>query len=285
MSRTTESAVWRDILWQELRTDEKQVRKACHSDRRAFFHQVVVDLNEAGLLGNLKEVTHKLKLLGRKRKGDVARKSLPMLCTESGEVMTSYVQQQEAWFDRFALVEAAQRVTDQQLQADHMNTLGSQCPVSLEDLPTLDQVKGRIRKLKSAKAPGLDQIPNEVIKAGGEIMASMLHELFVKSACAGREPLEWKTGTAIPLRKKGAVTNPDNYRAIFLSDTIAKLARGCLRERLCSTYEQLASPACFGGRAGMGTDLGHHVVQSMMSWAVGAQLPSAHVFLDLHSAF
>ena len=285
MCRTTESPLWRDIVRQELRADEKEVRKACLLDRRAFFHQVVLDLEEAGLSGNIKEVMHKLMLLGRKRKGAAASKALPMLHADDGEVLRSHEEQQAAWFDRFAVVEAAQKVTDDQLQAAHLSTEGSQCLIALDDMPTLDQVKSRIRKLKSGKAPGLDQIPNEVIKAGGEVMAKMLHELFVKAVCAGREPLEWKTGTSVPLHKKGPVTNPDNYRAIFLSDTIAKLAHGCLRDRLCKTYEKLASPACFGGRAGTGTDFGHHVVQSMVSCATGARLPSAHVFLDLHSAF
>lgn len=260
LCRTTESPLWRDIMRQELRADEKDVRKACHLDRRAFFHQVVLDLEEAGQIGNIKEVMHKLMLLGRKRKGAVASKALPMLHAEDGVVLKSHEEQQAAWFDRFAVVEAAQQVSDEQLQNAHMSTAGSHCEIALEDLPTLDQVKSRIRRLKSGKAPGLDQIPNEVIKAGGEVMATMLHELFVKTVCAGREPLEWKTGTWVPLHKKGPVTNPDNYRAIFLSDTITKLAHGCLRDRLCETYEKLASPACFGGRAGMGTDFGHHVV-------------------------
>lgn len=285
MCRTTDSALWREIIRQELRADENEVRKACHSDRRAFFHQVVLDLEEAGMMGNIKEVMHKLMLLGRKRKGAAASKALPMLHGDDGEVLRSHEQQQAAWFEHFAVVEAAQRVTDDQLQHAHMTTKGSHCQIAIEDLPTIDQVKSRIRRLKAGKAPGLDQIPNEVLKAGGEVLATMLHELFVKTVCAGREPLEWKTGTSVPLHKKGPVTNPDNYRAILLSDTIAKLAHGCLRDRLCSTYEKIASPACFGGRTGMGTDFGHHLVQSMITWAACSRVSSAHVFLDLHSAF
>ena len=226
MCRTTESSLWRDIIRQELRADEKEVREACHVDRRAFFHQVVLDLEEAGLSGNIKEVMHKLKLLGRKKKGAAASKALPMLHADDGEVLRSHEEQQAAWFDRFAEVEAAEKVVDDQLQAAHLSVEGSQCAIALDDLPTLDQVKSRIRKLKSGKAPGLDQIPNEIIKAGGVVMAAMLHELFVKAVCAGREPLEWKTGTSVPLHKKGPVTNPDNYRAISCQTPLQSLRMG-----------------------------------------------------------
>ena len=155
----------------------------------------------------------------------------------------------------------------------------------MSQLPTLADVQRKLRKLRNGKATGSDSLPNEVLKAGGEPMARMVHELMVKVKCAGREPLQWKSGLAVPLYKKGAMTDPANYRSIFLSDSIAKISHSLLRDRLCEIYEKLAGTSCFGGRPGRSTDHGHHMVQAMLAYATQKQMPSAHVFLDLSSAF
>jgi hypothetical protein len=44
--------------------------------------------------------------------------------------------------------------------------------------PSLVEVEIAIGKLKSYKSPGTDQIPAELIKAGGEILFSLLHRLI-----------------------------------------------------------------------------------------------------------
>ena len=96
--------------------------------------------------------------------------------------------------------------------------------------------------MKKGKACGPDQIPNEVLKAGGDALCSMVHELLVKAVAAAREPLQWKAGIAVPLYKRGAVSNPDNYR--------------------------------FGGRKGCGTGFGHHMLQSVASFSGDSHMSS-----------
>lgn len=128
--------------------------------------------------------------------------------------------------------------------------------------------------MKKGKACGPDQIPNEVLKAGGDALCSMVHELLVKAVAAAREPLQWKAGIAVPLYKRGAVSNPDNYRSIFLSDAFAKLHHSLLRDRLCATYERIASKGCFGGRKGCGTGFGHHMLQSVASFSGDSHMSS-----------
>ena len=145
-------------------------------------------------------------------------------------------------------------------------------------------IYNRLWRIKG-KATGPDQLSNEILRAGGDQMCAMLHELLVKAVCAGREPLQWKAGRAVPLYKKGAISNPDNYRSIFLFDSIAKLHHNLLRDRLYATYEKVASKACFGGRKGCGTDMGHYMLQSLLSLSEYAAVSAAFVFLDLHAAF
>jgi hypothetical protein len=44
--------------------------------------------------------------------------------------------------------------------------------------PILVEVEIAIGKLKSYKSPGIEQIPAELIKAGGEILCSEIHKLI-----------------------------------------------------------------------------------------------------------
>jgi hypothetical protein len=44
--------------------------------------------------------------------------------------------------------------------------------------PSLVEVEIAIGKLKSYKSPGTDQIPAQMIKAGGEILYSEIHKLI-----------------------------------------------------------------------------------------------------------
>jgi hypothetical protein len=44
--------------------------------------------------------------------------------------------------------------------------------------PSLIEFEIAFGKLKSYKSPGIDQIPSELIKAGGEILCSEIHRLI-----------------------------------------------------------------------------------------------------------
>jgi hypothetical protein len=77
--------------------------------------------------------------------------------------------------------------------------------------PSLVEVEIAIGKLKSYKSPGTDQIPAELIKAGGETLNSEIHRLI---CCIwNKEELsqQWKESIIIPILKKGYKTDCNNY--------------------------------------------------------------------------
>jgi hypothetical protein len=65
--------------------------------------------------------------------------------------------------------------------------------------PSLVEVEIAIGKLKSYKSPGTDQIPAELIKAGGETLYSEIHRLIC-SVCNEEElPQQWKESIIVPI--------------------------------------------------------------------------------------
>jgi len=70
-----------------------------------------------------------------------------------------------------------------------------------------------IEKLKSHKSPGIDQIPAELIKAGGRTIRGAIHKLIIAIWNKEDLPEEWKESVIVPIHKKGDKTECNNYRA------------------------------------------------------------------------
>jgi hypothetical protein len=91
---------------------------------------------------------------------------------------------------------------------------------------SLVEVEIAIGKLETYKSPGIDQIPAELIKAGGEI-----HRLI---CCIWKEelPQQWKESIIVPIYKKGDTTDCNNYPGISLLSTAYNTLSNILLVRL-----------------------------------------------------
>jgi len=81
---------------------------------------------------------------------------------------------------------------------------------------SVTEVELAIDKLKSHKSPGIDQIPAELIKAGGRTISLEIHKLITSIWKKGKLPEEWKESIIVPIHKKGDKTDCNNYRGISL---------------------------------------------------------------------
>jgi hypothetical protein len=73
-----------------------------------------------------------------------------------------------------------------------------------------------IAKLKKYKSPGSDQIPEEVIQAGGEILLSAIHKLINSVWNKEEHSVQWKESIIAPIHKKGDQSDSNNYHGISL---------------------------------------------------------------------
>jgi hypothetical protein len=71
-------------------------------------------------------------------------------------------------------------------------------------------------KLKIHKSPGTDQIPAELIKAGGRTIRSEIHKIINSIWNEEELPEEWKESIIVPIYKKGDKTDCINYTSISL---------------------------------------------------------------------
>jgi hypothetical protein len=69
--------------------------------------------------------------------------------------------------------------------------------------PSHLEVEIAVAKLKKYKLPGSDQIPAELIQAGGEILLSVIHKLINSILNKEGLPNQWKESIIVPIHKKG----------------------------------------------------------------------------------
>jgi hypothetical protein len=77
--------------------------------------------------------------------------------------------------------------------------------------PSASEAEVAVGKLKRYKSPGVDQIPAELIQAGGEILRSEIHELIKQIWSKEKLPHQWKESIIAPIHKKGDKTDCNNY--------------------------------------------------------------------------
>jgi hypothetical protein len=118
--------------------------------------------------------------------------------------------------------------------------------------PSLVEVEIAIEKLKSYKSPDINQIPVELIKAGGETLCSEIH----KPICSIRNkelPQQWKESIIIPIHKKGDKTDCNYYRVISLLLTAYKILSNILLARLTPYVNEVTGDNHFGFRRNRST--------------------------------
>jgi hypothetical protein len=69
--------------------------------------------------------------------------------------------------------------------------------------PSVNEINIAIKRLKSNKASGLDNVPPELFKTYPNTITNILESLLNKVWKSGQIPNEWKQGLIIKLPKKG----------------------------------------------------------------------------------
>jgi hypothetical protein len=88
---------------------------------------------------------------------------------------------------------------------------------------TYEEIVHAISALPNGKAPAADGIIIEMLKYTIQFISPILLILFNKILESGVFPDDWARALIIPLLKKGAVNDPNNYRGISLCSSLNKV--------------------------------------------------------------
>jgi hypothetical protein len=103
--------------------------------------------------------------------------------------------------------------------------------------PWLFEVEIAIGWMKQYKSPGSNQILAELIKAGGEMLQSEIHELINSTWNKEELPQQWKESLIAPVYKKNDKTG--NYQDIMLLSTSYKIVFSIFLSRLSLYIDEI----------------------------------------------
>ena len=78
--------------------------------------------------------------------------------------------------------------------------------------PTIDEVQKAITKLKAGKSSGPDRITAEMLRLGGDVVATALHKILCRVWEDEELPQTWKDATVVPVCKKKGQQECSNDR-------------------------------------------------------------------------
>ena len=157
-----------------------------------------------------------------------------------------------------------------------------------QDSITLDKINRTIDKLKTKKAPGPDKITNKVIKYLKPSLAPIIHNIANICKQKGYHPTYWKTALAILLNKPDkAKTDPNNYRAISLINTLSKIIEQIITTELYdwTNDNNILPDSQSGFRHNRSTNDKLYITTQTISQAMNRKHFASSIFLDVEKAF
>lgn len=147
-----------------------------------------------------------------------------------------------------------------------------------------DEVRAAMKRMKSGKAVGPDDIPVEVWRCLGEMAVWFLTRLFNTILESERMPEEWRRSVLVPIFKnKGDVQSCSNYRGIKLISHSMKLWERVVETRL--RREVMISEQQYGFMPRKSTTDAMFALRMLMEKYREGQKELHCVFVDLEKAY
>lgn len=162
--------------------------------------------------------------------------------------------------------------------------------ISCEELDmefTYAELRSAIFSQKNNKAPGMDNIPCEILKASYDLISPFLLNLYNRIYNTGEYPHAWGDGIITPIFKKGDVNEAQNYRGITLINVLAKTYSQLLLNRLTAwsnKYEKIADNQ-FGFQKGKSTTDCIFLLHSVISKVLNSGEKLYCIFIDYEKCF
>lgn len=159
----------------------------------------------------------------------------------------------------------------------------------IDEIIDLEKITGIVKKLKNGKAPGLDNIKNEMIKLAWEQIDKPIIHIFKQCLLHSCVPDCWKTskGIIIPKTNKDDYCNPRAFRIMSLTSNLQKLLEKAILDYLENKIriDNKLTKNQFGFRRKRGTDAALHKLTRRIEDSLQNGQYSLGIFLDIEGAF
>ena len=159
---------------------------------------------------------------------------------------------------------------------------GNSCSSKKNENITVNDIEWHLKRLKNSKSTGFDNISNIMLKNFSGSFIKLLHKIVDLSFKTAVLPSEWKRTKMIMIPKKydGDLKDPDNYRPLSLTSSIAKLAERIIENILNRfiSHKNIIVPYQSGFRVGRSTHDNLFYLTQKISENLSQNLRSCAIF-------
>lgn len=256
---------------------EREVKRSCRRDKRAWADSLADEGEKAAATGDIRLLYD----ISRRLSGAKMNTTMPVKDT-TGQLLTDPTDQLKRWFEHFEqLFQVSTRPPTPQHDPPRVRRISR---VNTE-APSLHEIETAIQSMKSNKAPGVDRISAEMLKADPAISAQLLHQLFRNIWDTATFPADWMQGVLVKVPKKGDLTVCDNWRGIMLLCIVLKVLCKVILNRIQEKIDATLRRQQAGFRAGRSC-VDHIVTLRIILEQVNEFQESLYmVFIDYEKAF
>ena len=247
----------------------------CRRDKREYINGLIREAEEAAGRGEQGTVYRITKRISAKFKGGSS-----VLRDKDGNILIKERDIQERWKEHFEEVLNREPPTRQaRIEKGRVNE-----EIGIEEISE-EEIRSVLRKVKNNKAPGIDNITGEMLKADMETSTRWLKVLFDKIWAEEETPGEWSRGILTTVPKKGDLSKCSNWRGITLLSVPSKILGNILIERIRKVVDKELRKEQAGFRQGKGTSDQIFILRNIIEQSVEWQAPLYLNFIDFEKAF
>uniref|UniRef100_A0A8D8XEA4 Craniofacial development protein 2 n=1 Tax=Cacopsylla melanoneura TaxID=428564 RepID=A0A8D8XEA4_9HEMI len=153
-----------------------------------------------------------------------------------------------------------------------------------EDI-TIEEFVKAMSEMKSRKAPGLDEVPAELLTNCGEKAKAMMYKIITNIYETGIVPSDFTKCLIIPIPKKARAQTCDQYRTLSLTSHASKILTRIILRRIETLIDNSLTDDQFGFRRGIGTREAILTLRQVIEKRNRKGIATFMSFVDLEKAF
>lgn len=253
-------------------TLSRDIRQACRKDKNKYLNDICLEIEQHTHKNETRDMFKKIK--------QITRSFTPKhtaIRSEDGALLTDKSQIKERWKNYCKQLMADNSVRDNRPQTIEF--------AEREPSVLREEVTAAVRKLKTNKSPGEDNIVSEMITALGDSGIDVLHRICQLVWNEGKWPEDWTKSIYVPLYKKGSREICDNYRTIALISHASKVLLQIISERIKPHILSQLPPEQAGFVPGRGTREQILNIRQIIEKVREFNVPTYLCFIDYTKAF
>uniref|UniRef100_A0A8D9B1A7 Craniofacial development protein 2 n=1 Tax=Cacopsylla melanoneura TaxID=428564 RepID=A0A8D9B1A7_9HEMI len=263
-------------VYNELRRKSKKILKKKKRESLKKDIKKIEEMNKEGEVRKFYAAVNKMKKKEFKPTTSGCR-------NETGAIILDETVTLKIWADHFQKLLNKQHPEDNVTHAHPHNTTTTE--EEGDEIPSIDEVRKALERMKNNRAPGEDGIVAELLKYGGEPVIIALTDIIEEVWTTERMPTSWSNGIICPIHKKGDIGRCGNYRGITLLDTAYKALTTIINNRIKEKSNAKIGEYQCGFREARGTTDQLFVVRQITEKCLEYDIDLYILFIDFKQAF